>query len=182
MRSDQCVSRRLSVQTIDLPIGIDVFAECRIMATINRTVMIGHGTQIIMAWIVASSHRQGHVITYVKLIDRKSYVILYLFTRSHRCVEIEFKSAMKRKKKCVLVIEFIESIPKKLNAYRLRWTANTGGTFEMSNFLMASRSFLQIGQNQPLIFSPSKYMSMHSFRSLCLLCCGSSKLKFEKPS
>lgn len=80
---------------IDSPIGIDVFAECRVMATINRTVMIGHGTQIIMAWIFASSRRQSHVITYVKLVDRKSYVILYLLACSHGCVEIEFKSAKK---------------------------------------------------------------------------------------
>lgn len=78
---------------IDSPISIDVFAERCIMASINRTVMIGHGTQIIMAWPVASSHRQGHVVAYVELVDRKSYVILYLLACSHRCVQIEFKSA-----------------------------------------------------------------------------------------
>lgn len=162
------------------PIGIVVFTKCSIMSAIHSAIMIGHGTQIIIAWIGHSSRGQRHIIADVELIHRKSYVILNFLACPHRCGQIKFKSAKETESNVSMYI--YGSIGVDWSAYRLRCTTSTGGTFEISNFLMASRSLLHLGQNQSLIFSPSKYMSMHSFRSLCLLCYGNSKLKLEKPS
>lgn len=58
----------------------------------------------------------------------------------------------------------------------------TGGSFEMSNFLTALRFCLHCGQVQPSMSSPLKYKSRQSVRSHGRLSCGSSKLKWEKPS
>lgn len=80
-------------------IGVLIFTECCIMATIDCAIMIGHGAQVVIAWIVHSSHRQRHVITYVELMDRKAYEILDLPAGLHRGGEIEFKSANKMRKK-----------------------------------------------------------------------------------
>lgn len=68
------------------------------MSTIHSTIMIRYGTQIKIDWIVESSYGIGHVITYVELIQWKSYVILNLFAWFHRSVEIKFKSATQRKR------------------------------------------------------------------------------------
>lgn len=122
----------------------------------------------------------GHLQLMFGSAHQLVFWILNFLAYPHRCGQIKFKSAKETESNVSMYI--YGSIGVDWSAYRLRCTTSTGGTFEISNFLMASRSLLHFGQNQPLIFSPSKYMSMHSFRSLCLLCYGNSKLKLEKPS
>lgn len=63
--------------------------------------------------------------------------------------------------------DFRHESHKELNTvshYRFRCTTSMGGSLEISSFLIASRFVLQLGQFQPWIFSPLKYMSMHCFK------------------
>lgn len=99
------------------------------------------------------------------------------------CVQAGIESAKRLKSKLVswLTLE-IEEYPSVVLTNLFKWITSTGGSREMSNFLIAPVDCLHCGQVHPSMNSPSKYKSRQSNMSHCWLSCGSSKLKCEKPS